>query len=191
MSLCAGRSIALLDANFLRGVHHRNLLLNLAKAGSFRPRWSARILDETQNAITKITGNIEVGVIQRNRIENAFPEAMVVPDGRIEENLGLPDTNDKHVLAAAISASASVIVTDNLRHFPARNLSPHTIEALKADTFIANTLGLDLIYSITALKIMPKRLKIPPLTADEFIEKTSRHGLRQVAAILNKHKKLL
>ena len=69
MSPYANRLMAILDANVLCGAHHRNILLSLAGAGFFRPRWSARILDETQNAITKITGNMEASVIQRYRIE--------------------------------------------------------------------------------------------------------------------------
>lgn len=60
----------------------------------------------------------------------------------IEQKLGLPDPEDDHVLAAAIAAQASVIVTDNLKDFPMRNLSPHEIEALSADDFIANTIEL-------------------------------------------------
>ena len=183
--------MALLDANVLHGAHIRNLLLSLAGAGFFRPRWSARILEETENAISRFTGDADDGPIQRKRIEKAFPEAMVVPDDRIQENLGLPDPDDNHVLGAAISASASVIVTENLRHFPARILSAHDIEALNADEYIANTLELDPSQTIPALKVMRIRLINPSFTVDEFIEKARQHGLRQVARIMKEHKNLL
>lgn len=75
--------MALLDANVLHGAHIRNLLLSLAAAGFFRPRWSVRILEETENAISRFTGDADDGPIQRKRIEKAFPEAMVVPDDGI------------------------------------------------------------------------------------------------------------
>ncbi|WP_371171197.1 hypothetical protein [Aliiroseovarius sp. 2305UL8-7] len=62
-----------------------------------------------------------------------------------EDKLDLPDPNDNHVLAAAISTSASVIVTDNLVDFPIDALAPHAIDAISADDFIADTIELDRI----------------------------------------------
>lgn len=58
----------------------RNFLRSPAEAGIFPPRWTVRILDETQRAITEIT-NGEVD----------------------EEKLAFPDPNDNHVLPAARS----------------------------------------------------------------------------------------
>jgi predicted nucleic acid-binding protein len=41
----------------------------------------------------------------------------------------LPDPADRHVLAAAIRGRADVIVTMNLKDFPAGTLAPYGIEA--------------------------------------------------------------
>jgi predicted nucleic acid-binding protein len=38
------------------------------------------------------------------------------------ENLKLPDEKDRHVLAAAIKTNANLIVTNNLKDFPASYL---------------------------------------------------------------------
>lgn len=73
----ADRFTALIDACVLGGALRRNLLLSLADAGLFRPRWSVRILDETQKAISKITNGQTDGSHQREAIEAAFPEAIV------------------------------------------------------------------------------------------------------------------
>ena len=48
---------ALIDANVLACAMRRNIILSLAEAGFFRPRWSDRIMDETANAIAKITND--------------------------------------------------------------------------------------------------------------------------------------
>ena len=119
MTLFPNRFTVVLDANVLGGVFRRNMLLSLAEAGLFRPRWSNRILDEMEKAISRTTkGDVDTGW-QREKIERAFPEAMVTGFEIFEDKLRLPDTEDNHVLAAAIETSATVIVTDNLKHFPA------------------------------------------------------------------------
>lgn len=61
MSRYADRFTALLDACVLGGALRRNMLLSLAEAGLFRPRWSNRILDETQKAISEITKAQQMG----------------------------------------------------------------------------------------------------------------------------------
>lgn len=55
MSDYADRLTALIDANVLACAMRRNIILSLAEAGFFRPRWSDRIMDETACAIAKIT----------------------------------------------------------------------------------------------------------------------------------------
>ena len=53
-------------------------------------------------------------------MDTAIPDALVTGyDGLIEE-LTLPDADDRHVLAAAIRAQASVIVTSNPSGWRAR-----------------------------------------------------------------------
>ena len=136
MSRYPDRFTALLDACALGGALRRNMLPSLAEAGLFRPRWSARILDETRKAITMITKGAKDGFRQRAAIEVAFPEALVTGDEIFEDQLALPDPNDNHVLAAAISTSASVIVTDNLADFPVEALASRAINAISVDDFM-------------------------------------------------------
>lgn len=187
MSNYADRFTALLDACVLCGAFRRNLLLSLAEAGFFRAMWSERILDETQKCISRITRSASNGSRQRIRIEIAFPDSLVTVSEMIEQNLGLPDPKDDHVLAAAIAAQASVIVTDNLKDFPMRNLSPHEIEALSADDFIANTIELVPSETIPVLKLMRLRMEKPAFEAKDFVDYAKQQGLVQVAKIMEKY----
>lgn len=53
------------------------------------------------------------------------------------DGLTLPDPDDCHVLAAALTAGAETILTMNLRDFPPSCLSPHGIAAVHPDDFLS------------------------------------------------------
>ncbi len=52
--------------------------------------------------------------------------------------ISLPDPNDSHVLAATIAATASLILTWNLRHFPANELEKFGARAETPDAFLSH-----------------------------------------------------
>lgn len=56
--------------------------------------------------------------------------------------LRLPDSDDRHVLGAAIRGCADVTVTANLRDFPAVTLETSSIEAQHPDEFILHLINL-------------------------------------------------
>ena len=103
----------------------------------------------------------------RQAMERAFQEAVVQDH---EALLGavpmLPDPGDQHVVAAAMKTRASVIVTDNLKHFPAALLAPIGIDILSADAFIADPITLDTGRAVAAIRRMRERLKRPEKTAE-------------------------
>ncbi|MGN6422917.1 MAG: PIN domain-containing protein [Asticcacaulis sp.] len=81
------------------------------------------MLDEFERYCAERTGSAENAKRQRDRIEAGFPEAIVNGLKIIEDGLNLPDPDDCHVLAAAIKAKSGVIVTENVRDFPAQELN--------------------------------------------------------------------
>ena len=67
----------------------------------------------------------------------AFPEACVPTPDCLESSLsGIPDPNDRHVLASAIAGHAHVIVTSDVKHFPAHYLAQFDILCHSADEFL-------------------------------------------------------
>lgn len=124
-----------LDACVLYPTVLREILAGLADAGGFEPVWSVRILEEWARAAAR--RNPGDGVIASGEIaalKARFPNAEI-PDAAADD-LWLPDENDIHVLATARSGGAGLIVTFNLRDFPARELRGHGIEAVHPDTFL-------------------------------------------------------
>ena len=68
---------------------------------------------------------------------SAFPEAMT---SGIEELAAAMPTHekDRHVLACAVIAKADCIVTANLKHYPAHEVSRFGIETLHPDEFLVH-----------------------------------------------------
>lgn len=191
----ANRFTALIDACSLAGALKRNLLLTLAEAEFFRARWSAPILDETERAIARMIeqkgdpDHREKAGRARVSIEAAFKDAIVDGfDHLLPYGSALPDPADAHVLAAAIKTQASMIVTENLKHFPATALMGFNLEAKSADAFIADTLNLDIGRGVAALNLMRARLKKPELTADALLLRMEADGLVETASMLEPHR---
>jgi len=67
-------------------------------------------------------------------------DALVTGYEELIDGLHLPDPDDRHVLAAAIRGRADVIVTCNLKDFPAGALKSYGIEAQHPDEFLLNLL---------------------------------------------------
>jgi len=190
----ANRFTALVDACVLAGTLKRNLLLTLAEAEFFRLRWSVQILDETQRAIqTILEGRNDPeaeakAARARSAMERAFEEACV---GGIDALLplvpALPDPNDRHVVAAALKTAASVIVTDNLRDFPAEALEPLNLEVRGADAFIADTIALDPGRAVAAIRRMRERLRNPAKTPETLLLDMEAEGLTETVDALKLH----
>ncbi len=191
----ANRFTVVIDACVLVPVLPRNLILSLAEAGLFRPRWNRTILDEMEAALRDHIfkgrpGAAAAAKDQRQRIERAFPEAMCEAHDAVDlKGVALPDPKDRHVLATAVKVCASVIVTENTRDFPQEALAPFDMEMKTADAFIADTLDLPegRRDAVAAIRRMRARLKRPDLTVDDLLLKLESNGLLDTANILQEH----
>lgn len=148
-------------------------------------------MDETAGAIAKITKGGADTVKQRFAMERAFPEACVAGYAALEAGLELPDPDDRHVLAAAITTSAQVIVTENLKDFPSKALAPFDIDAISADEFISDAIELDPLAAVAALRKMRARFKNPEMDAEVLLQRIKARKLFQTAETLHQFMELL
>lgn len=190
----ANRFTVLVDACSLVDVLGRNLLLSLAQADFFRVRWSVTILDETEKALTGIFQSrgyddpASIAKRARTTMEEAFEDATVSGFERLIPCLpDIPDPGDAHVIAAAIKTRASIIVTENQKHFPAALLEPLDLEAKSADAFIADTIGLDTGRAVAAIRRMRERFKKPEKTAEILLLDLEAKGFTQTVDVLREH----
>ncbi|WP_372603549.1 RSP_2648 family PIN domain-containing protein [Actibacterium sp.] len=131
----------LLDACVLYPTVLREILLCVAGQGLFTPLWSERILEEWARAARKIgpTGEAqaraEIALVRAN-----WPRAVVPWAEGVEARLWLPDPADVHVLAAAITGSADILLTFNAQDFPRHTLTEEGLERLDPDQLLMRLL---------------------------------------------------
>ncbi len=106
-------------------------------------------------------------------------------------NLTLPDTNDRHVLAAAIHCKAQIIVTFNLKDFPQSELAPHGVTAQHLDDFAADLFDLAAKAVCAAAKQHRESMKRPAKTVEEYLELLERQRLPATVAKLRANAELL
>jgi hypothetical protein len=99
------------------------------------------------------------------------------------DSFQLTDPDDRHVLAAAVKAGAQLIVTENLRDFPARILSKYDIEAKNADDFLVAQFHIGSGAMPAVVEQLSASWKNHPQT-DEVLTRIERAGLLQFAALL-------
>jgi hypothetical protein len=119
------------------------------------------------------------------------PESLVEGYEGFVSSLALPDQDDRHVLAAAIAAKASVIVTFNLADFPKAVLAPFRVRALHPDAFLVSLLNREPAAFAEGLRKHWASLRRPPKTREEYLEALRRTGLCALARRLEEHDALL
>ncbi len=127
----------LLDACVLFPTVLREILTGVAASGGFTPLWSDHILEEWARAVArKLPDQGQVAGVEIALLRARWPKAAVPPDLRLQARLHLPDADDTHVLAAAITGGAQILVTLNLADFPNRILAAHNILRRDPDGFL-------------------------------------------------------
>jgi predicted nucleic acid-binding protein len=156
------------DTCALYGAILKDLFLELAELGAFRPLWSADVLRELEkNLAAKVSPTAA-----RNRV-NAMREAF--PDALVEGYEALIDTmtcdpKDRHVLAAAVRANAEVVVTFNLRDFPPESTDPFDVEIVHPDGFLLDQFDLYPLHVLRALDNISSAYEAPPMSVDQILD---------------------
>lgn len=184
---------AVYDANVLYPAPLRDFLMHLALTGVYRARWTVQIHDEWQRNLLVNRKDLTLAQLARtsNAMDRAIPDALVTGYEALCAGLTLPDPDDRHVLAAAIKCNASVIVTFNLKDFPADVLHAFEVEAVHPDDFIADLFDLDQVAVLEAAQAQRASLKNPPRTVEEFLDRLTAQGLTQSVKLLSGYKRLI
>ena len=179
------RFICVLDTNVIYPLWIRDLLLWFAHYDLYTPKWSMHIFNEWDEVMSR-KGISEEDRIKRISIVNeAFPDALVENYESLIQMLELPDEKDKHVLAAAIKTNANLIVSNNLKDYPAEYLAGFSLSAKSADDFLTDIIDLNHYTSLKAFKDLVLNKKNPPYDEFEVLDILRRNGLKDTANYLH------
>jgi predicted nucleic acid-binding protein len=132
----------LIDANVLYSRVLRDYLLYSADEEIIAVAWSREILDEfTEHLVANLAGfTLESGARLATAMNRAFPYAEIEPAPKDHERLSglvLPDEGDRHVMAAAVAAEATILCTANTKDFPEEVAGPLGFEVMTPDALLS------------------------------------------------------
>jgi predicted nucleic acid-binding protein len=146
--------------------------MELAVSDLYRAKWSNAVHEEWIRGVLRKRSDLTRAQLERTRdLMNAHVrDALVTDFEQLIEILELPDPDDRHVLAAAIKGRADLIVTANLRDFPADPLGKWGIEAQHPDEFLTHQFHLSQPAFLQAVKTVRERLKKPPKSVEDYLD---------------------
>jgi predicted nucleic acid-binding protein len=167
--------VALLDANVLWSGAVRDTLLRAVEADLFRAVWTQQILEEMGRSLAKGRPDLTSDQIAylRDRLATQFPEALVTGYEDLVPTM-LNHEGDRHVLAAAVRAGASVIVTSNTKHFPDQARAPYEVDLQTPDEFLCHLWHLASEVMARIIEEQAAGLCNPPQTVGQVIHTLSR-----------------
>jgi predicted nucleic acid-binding protein len=171
--------VVIYDASVLYPSTLRDLLIRLAQTRLVQARWTEQILDEMFVALKRDRPDLDPARLNRTRalMGTAVRDWKVTGHEPLIDSLKLPDPEDRHVLAAAIKAGAQVVVTANLRDFPAADLAPWNVEAQSPDEFVRDQISLDRPTVYAAVQQIADSWRNPPGSVDDVLDRLERNGL--------------
>ena len=177
---------AFLDTNCLYGAYLCDTLLRLAETGTYRPLWSADVLDELERNLLR-RGLPDTAVKHRlSQMRKSFPDAEVRGYQTLIDSMTC-DPKDRHVLAAAVRSDAHVIVTINVRDFPESSVAPYDITVTTPDDFLLDQLDLYPGPTVAALQAQADAYTTPAMTIEDLLGRLAAAGVTRFASQAARH----
>ncbi len=152
---------------------------------SWQPRWTDAIHEEWIGSLVA-AGRATGERLLRTRaiMRKVLPEADINGYEHRIARLTLPDPGDRHVLAAAIHAGAEIILTFNLKDFPAEILAPFGLVARDPDAFLGDLYESDPEAVIAVAEAARMNLNLSAPSVEAFVNTLERQRLVRFAARL-------
>lgn len=180
--------VAVYDACVLYPFNLRNVVVQCAVDRLVHARWTDDIHEEWIGNLLKAKPRLTRQRLERTRglMERAMPGALVTGHSRWIPSVSLPDTDDRHVVAA-IEAKAEAIVSAD-RHFRDEDLAPHGLAVWRPDDFLMRLYRADPEAMVASMSNARRNLSRSQPTATDFVAGLRRTGkLAGFCGTLDRH----
>lgn len=180
---------AVLDACVLYLAPLRDFFMRLA-VKLYQPKWTDTIHEEWIRNVLNDRPDLTLTQLTRTRelMNRHGGTCLVTGYEALIPTLTLPDPNDRHVLAAAITAQASIIVTFNVSDFPEQTLAVYKTRAFLPDDFAVRLYRSDPGLFVDLVRLHRRALLNPSKTVEEYLATLKQCGLPKIVAVLGSHR---
>ncbi|UIJ35129.1 PIN domain-containing protein [Allobranchiibius sp. GilTou73] len=173
------------DTCALFGGTLNDTFLRLAELGAYQILWSDGVLTELERNLADRVG--PEGARRRvSAMRAAFPDAAVADYEDLAHAMTC-EPKDRHVLAAAVRGHAEVLITFNIKDFPASSLAPHAVTVVHPDDFLLDQLDLHPARVGAALIGQVLDANRPPLTMSRLLGILGRSDVPRFSAEARRH----
>jgi len=178
--------VVLFDACVLYQAPVRDLVIELGIEDLYRAKWTDQIHDEWIGSLIRKRPDVSKEKLEKTRqlINESIEDCLVLGYENLVHTLTLPDSDDRHVLAAAIRAQVQIIVTYNIKDFPENYLDSFGIEVQHPDTFFLNQSDLQQSAFLTTVKRIRLSLKRPAKSPEEYLDTLRKSELAKTVEFL-------
>lgn len=177
---------AFLDTCVLYGAYLADTMLCLAEAGTYRPLWSADVLEELERNLLKRNLPASAVAHRIREMRRAFPDAEVSGYESLTDTMTC-DAKDRHVLAAAVSGGSKALVTFNAKDFPEPSTAPYNMTVMHPDDFLLDHLDLYPGATLTALRAQVHGYKDPAMDIEDLLGRLTASGIQRFPAEVRRH----
>lgn len=179
---------AVLDACVIFPASLRDTLLRAADANLYTLQLTDGIMEEVCRNLVNKDCILEAQAQKLARvIKEKFTEGFITTHKQLIASMPINE-RDRHVLAAAVASEAQVIVTQNLKDFPARILDRFDIKAQSPDEFLMDLFDLNSEQMMQIIIEQASELRNPPKTVSEVLDALTQHAPKFVSLIRQKLK---
>lgn len=119
-------------------------------------------------------------------MNEAFEDALVEGWEPLEQEIDLPDPDDRHVIAAALRGRADAIITENTKDFPKAVLGPLGLEVIRVDDFLLDQYDLNPSFTCRIVIEQAAAMTHPPVEVEVLLARLARSGAPAFAKTVEK-----